>query len=144
MKPNTGWDTSGILPGALFIGFGRGFQTMLWLQHFNTRLNLRANYQGRGMVLAMAIAGVVAGWSPATAMALPPPEDTPEEILRTQIIIKARSPIDGKPISAAEYAQLQEQLQDPNRTATVDSDFAQLIFLLQARRVIRPILPFFP
>ena len=31
MKPNTGWDTSGILPGALFIGFEGGFQTMLWL-----------------------------------------------------------------------------------------------------------------
>ena len=38
---------------------------------------------------------------------LPPPEDTHEEILRTEIITEARSPIDGELLTAAEYAQLQ-------------------------------------
>jgi len=42
--------------------------------------------------------------TPAPATALPPPEDLPEEILRTEIITEARSPIDGQPLTAAEYA----------------------------------------
>ena len=45
----------------------------------------------------------------APAIALPPPDDLPEEILRTEIITEARSPIDGQPLTAAEYAQLQAQ-----------------------------------
>ena len=48
---------------------------------------------------------------PTPAIALPPPEDLPEEILRTEIITEARSPIDGQPITPAEYAKL--QLQQP-------------------------------
>ncbi len=48
---------------------------------------------------------------PTPVSALPPPEDLPEEILRTEIITEARSPIDGQPITPAEYAQL--QLQQP-------------------------------
>ncbi len=43
----------------------------------------------------------------ASLHALPPPEDLPEEILRTEIITEARSPIDGQPITPAEYIQLQ-------------------------------------
>jgi hypothetical protein len=54
---------------------------------------------------------VSAFWLLGTAevIALPPPEDLPEEILRTEIITEARSPIDGQPLTAAEYAQLQTQ-----------------------------------
>ncbi len=76
------------------------------------------------------------------ALALPPPEDTPEEILRTEIITEARSPLTGEPLSAAEYAVLMEQLQDPNRNPQVSPDLASLIALLQMRRVVKPILPF--
>ena len=78
------------------------------------------------------------------AIALPPPEDPPEEILRTEIIIETRSPIDGSPLSAAEYAELQAQLQAPPKHPSVSSDIQSLIFLLQIRRIIRPILPFIP
>ncbi|MFH7244839.1 MAG: hypothetical protein ACHWZW_18550 [Spirulina sp.] len=76
------------------------------------------------------------------ALALPPPEDTPEEILRTEIITEARSPLTGEPLSAADYAVLMEQLQDPNRNPQVSPEVAQLIALLQFRRVFKPILPF--
>lgn len=78
----------------------------------------------------------------APALALPPPEDTPEEILRTEIITEARSPLTGEPLSAAEYAVLMEQLQDPNRNPQVSQEITQLIGLLQFRRVFKPILPF--
>lgn len=76
------------------------------------------------------------------ALALPPPEDTPEEVLRTEIITEARSPLTGEPLSAAEYAVLMEQLEDPNRNPQVSPEIAQLIGLLQIRRVFKPVLPF--
>jgi hypothetical protein len=83
-------------------------------------------------------------WPFQVGFALPPADEVPEEVLRTRIITEARSPIDGEPLSAAEYARLQEQLQNVNDSGMVDSDLAQLIFLLQLRRVVKPILPFFP
>lgn len=74
-------------------------------------------------------------------MALPPPEDLPEEILRTEIIIQARSPIDGKPLNAAEYAHLQEQLQViPPRK--LDPKIRDQIFLLRIRKALLQVFPF--
>jgi hypothetical protein len=74
-------------------------------------------------------------------MAFPPAEDTPEEILRTEIIIDARSPIDGSPLTAAEYVQLQEQLQtSPPRK--LDPNIRQNIFLIRIRRVLLQLFPF--
>lgn len=74
-------------------------------------------------------------------MALPPPEDTPEEILRTEIIIDARSPIDGKPLSAAEYLELQEQLQQAP-PPTLNSTIRQQVFLLRLRKTLLQLFPF--
>lgn len=76
------------------------------------------------------------------AFSLPPPEDTPEEILRTEIITEARSPLTGEPMSASEYAELTETLRDPNRNPQVSPSVEGLIGLLQMRRVFKPILPF--
>ena len=80
----------------------------------------------------------------SSALALPPPDEIPEEILRTEVITEARSPIDGKPIPAADYAALQARLRDPNTDVIVDPELASLIQLLQFRRVLRPIIPFLP
>ena len=78
---------------------------------------------------------------PQAVRALPPPEDLPEEVLRTEIILEARSPLTGAPLTAAEYDQLQEEL---GRTDTplLSSQVRELIFLLQLRRVIKPFIPF--
>lgn len=75
---------------------------------------------------------------------LPPAEDVPEEILRTEIIFEARSPLDGTPLSPAEYAQLQAELAAPQTTLTLNSDIRFIILLLQARRAFKPIIPFLP
>lgn len=75
------------------------------------------------------------------ALALPPPEDTPEEILRTEIILEARSPLDGTVLTAAEYDQLQEELRR-NQATLLSPDIRELIFLLQLRRAVRPFVPF--
>ncbi|MBF2078768.1 MAG: glutathione S-transferase [Synechococcales cyanobacterium T60_A2020_003] len=75
------------------------------------------------------------------AAALPPPEDTPEEVLRTEIILEARSPLDGEPLTAAEYAELQDYLSrypEPE----IAPEIRQLIRLLYLRRAIRSVFPF--
>jgi len=77
----------------------------------------------------------------AAVMALPPPEDIPEEILRTEIIIDARSPIDGKPVSAAEYVELQAQLQKVP-PPQLNIKLRQTVFLLRIRKVLLQLFPF--
>jgi hypothetical protein len=76
------------------------------------------------------------------AFGLPSPEDVPEEVLRTEIITQARSPIDGKPLTAAEYAQLKAQLAERSTPVEINSKFRQLIFLLNLRHFLRTITPF--
>lgn len=87
---------------------------------------------------------IAATWlKPSPVMALPPAEDLPEEILRTEIILEGRSPIDGKSLSAAEYENLQEQLTQNRFTPEISPDIQQLIFLLQIRKFIKTIIPFY-
>ncbi|MBD2774419.1 hypothetical protein [Iningainema tapete] len=76
-----------------------------------------------------------------SVLALPPPEDTPEEILRTEIITAARSPVDGKPLTAAEYIQLQGQLQK-RPTPTLNTKIRENIFLLRLRKTLLQLFPF--
>ncbi|MBF2036192.1 MAG: glutathione S-transferase [Leptolyngbyaceae cyanobacterium T60_A2020_046] len=76
----------------------------------------------------------------APGFALPPPEDPPEEVLRTEIITDARSPLTGEPLTAAEYAALQEQLQTRD-DHLLPSDLRELVFLLQLRRVLQLVVP---
>ena len=79
------------------------------------------------------------------AQGLPLPEDTPEEVLRTEIITEARSPVDGKPLTAAEYAELQVQLQAvPPLKSQVSPKVKELITLLRLRKLIRTVVPFLP
>ncbi|MBD2259848.1 hypothetical protein H6G13_19965 [Pseudanabaena sp. FACHB-2040] len=89
---------------------------------------------GGGMVLSLAQPGA----------SLPPPEDIPEEILRTEIITEARSPLDGQLLSPAEYAQLQEQLQNSSDMQTLPAQVREVIFLLQLRRGLRRFIPIIP
>ncbi|HEY9876933.1 MAG TPA: hypothetical protein V6D29_00695 [Leptolyngbyaceae cyanobacterium] len=97
----------------------------------------------RFAIVAMGVGMVFMGLLPPSG-ALPPPEDVPEEILRTEIITEARSPIDGQPLSAAEYAKLQEELQNPNDSGIAPANFREAVFLLQIRRILKPILPIIP
>ncbi len=76
------------------------------------------------------------------ALSLPPPEDTPEEVLRTEIITQARSPVDGKLLTAAEYAQLQAQLESGPAVPQLSPEVRQNIFLLRLLKLIRTVIPF--
>lgn len=77
--------------------------------------------------------------------ALPPAEDHPEEVLRAQIITGARSPITGKPMTAAEYAQLQTELQTPPPTRVeVEPKLRRTVGLLKLRKFLKTFFPFIP
>ena len=80
---------------------------------------------------------------PLPCVALPPTEDIPEEVLRTEIILEGRSPIDGEPLSAGEYEQLQAKLKESAFDPEIDSDIQQLIILLQIRKLFKTIIPFY-
>ena len=75
--------------------------------------------------------------------ALPPTEDIPEEVLRTEIILEGRSPIDGKPLSAAEYEELKLELAQSSNDPQINSDLKEVIFLLQLRKIVKTIIPFY-
>jgi hypothetical protein len=91
-------------------------------------------------ITSIAIAVGSSGLKPA--LSLPPVDDIPEEILRTEIITAARSPIDGKTLTAAEYIELQAQLRvvPPPK---LDSEIRDRIFLLQLRKALLQFFPFF-
>ena len=78
----------------------------------------------------------------AKTIALPPPEDIPEEILRTEIITQARSPIDGKLLTASEYAQLTAKLQQRTFPPKLSPKLRETVFLLRLRRLIKQFFPF--
>ncbi|WP_251956366.1 hypothetical protein [Nostoc commune] len=92
------------------------------------------------VVIPVTLVILSSNWG-SEVIALPPPEDTPEEILRTKIIIEARSPIDGKLLTAAEYIQLQAQLQlaPPPK---LDPKIRDQIFLLRLRKTLLQFFPF--
>lgn len=91
--------------------------------------------QGVIVALLLATTGQV-------SVALPPPEDLPEEVLRTEIITEARSPMNGELLSAAEYAELQAQLKESEYPPQVSSELRQQIFLLNLSRLWNLVNPF--
>lgn len=80
---------------------------------------------------------------PQYCVALPPEGDIPEEILRTEIILEGRSPVDGKALSARDYEELQADLRESPFAPEIEGDLQQLIFLLQIRKLIKTIIPFY-
>lgn len=92
--------------------------------------------------ISMAIASIPLGYKPA--LALPPASDIPEEVLRTEIILEARSPVDGKPLTAAQYAQLQGFLQTRRTPPQLNTKVRDTIFLLRLRQTLRTFFPFLP
>jgi hypothetical protein len=76
------------------------------------------------------------------SIALPPPEDIAEEVLRTEIITEARSPIDGKPVTAAEYAEIEAKLKKSPFPPQLNPKLRHLVFLLRIRKLLNTITPF--
>lgn len=75
-------------------------------------------------------------------VALPPPEDTPEAVLRTKIILEARSRIDGQPLTPTQYALLEAELAESPYPPELSPELQQFIFLLQIRQMLQILTPF--
>ncbi|MGD1902509.1 MAG: hypothetical protein ACFB9N_09750 [Geitlerinemataceae cyanobacterium] len=88
-----------------------------------------------------AIGLTLAIGSAPRAVALPPPEETPEEVLRNELIFEARSPVDGEPLTAAEYARLQAELAEPEYEQPVDPAIQEAVFWLRVLRAVRILTP---
>ncbi|WP_211167730.1 hypothetical protein [Pseudanabaena yagii] len=74
-------------------------------------------------------------------------EDTPEEVLRAEIYTDARSPIDGKQLSAAEYTELMEKMRSLDSIPPEDlvsPKVREVIDLLKLRKFLRQFIPFIP
>jgi len=70
------------------------------------------------------------------------PEDQPEEVLRTEIILEARSPIDGEPLSAEEYIIIQDQIAQNDVEIEIKPEIKKLVFLLRLRKLLKSLTPF--
>lgn len=88
--------------------------------------------------------------NPATAIAAPPSApaitpDIPEEILQTEVITSGRSPIDNRPLTATEYAELQLEIDRLNETPpSVSRDVKNVIGYLKLRKFLKTVIPFIP
>ncbi|WP_271252147.1 hypothetical protein [Pseudanabaena sp. Chao 1811] len=74
-------------------------------------------------------------------------EDAPEEVLRAEIYTDARSPIDGKQLSAAEYTELMEKMRSLDNIPPEDlvsPKVREVIDLLKLRKFLRQFIPFIP
>jgi hypothetical protein len=74
-------------------------------------------------------------------------EDTPEEVLRAEIYTDARSPIDGKQLTAAEYTELMEKLRSLDSIPPEDfvsPKVREVIGLLKLRKFLKQFIPFIP
>ena len=100
-------------------------------------------WQAKGAI-ALGLFLLVESWA-SVALALPPVEDIPEEVLRTQIILDARSPIDGRPMTPADYAELQNKLNAPiEQPVELSGKLVNTVRLLKLRKFVKKYLPFIP
>lgn len=94
------------------------------------------------LIPAFSCGLLVLGIAGGKAIALPPSDDIPEEVLQMEIITEARSPLNGEPLTAAEYAELQAQLATSPYDPEVSAELQHLIFLLRLRRLLNTFIPF--
>ncbi|MGF1672797.1 MAG: hypothetical protein ACFCUV_03825 [Rivularia sp. (in: cyanobacteria)] len=94
------------------------------------------------LTTVIGILGEIFTYHKTPVIALPPKIDIAEEILRTEIIIEARSPVDGKPLSPAEYAQLQAELKTRPYPPQLSPKVRDTVFLLRLRKILKTIFPF--
>ncbi|TVQ46004.1 MAG: hypothetical protein EA365_06595 [Gloeocapsa sp. DLM2.Bin57] len=76
-----------------------------------------------------------------SALSLPDPEDIPEEVLRTEIVLEGRSPIDGEPVTLTEYVELRNQISQSRFPPNLDPEIRHQVFLLELLKFLRIFTP---
>jgi hypothetical protein len=97
------------------------------------------------MKSVVIITSILLASGPTIASGLPPATDQPEEILRTEVITNARSPLNNQPMTATQYAEQQTEITTLNQVPPKVSDKVRnTIALLKLRKFIKTVLPFIP
>jgi hypothetical protein len=74
-----------------------------------------------------------------------PATDIPEEVLQTEVITSGRSPIDNRPLTATEYAELKTEIDRTNQTPPkLSNKLRNTMALLKLRKFVKTMLPFIP
>jgi hypothetical protein len=81
---------------------------------------------------------------PAQAIDLPSDSDIPEEVLRAELILEGRSPVDGKALSATEFAELivntKQQIELENAmAATSNPKLKETLLLIRLRSFLKSV-----
>ncbi len=71
--------------------------------------------------------------------------EIPEEVLQTEVVTTARSPIDNRPLTATEYAELKTEIDRANQVPPkLSNKLRNTVALLKLRKFIKTVLPFIP
>lgn len=81
-------------------------------------------------------------WDYSSGFTLPPPHDIPEEILATEIITEARSPLNNEKLTTEEYATLKTELRESKYPPQLNSEIRHRVFLLRLLNLMRKVSPF--
>jgi hypothetical protein len=74
-----------------------------------------------------------------------PVTEIPEEVLQTEVITNGRSPIDNRPLTATEYAELKTEIDRTNQVPPrLSNKLRNAVALLKLRKFIKTVLPFIP
>jgi hypothetical protein len=97
-------------------------------------------------IVLLVLACVSIGNPRVQAAELPAIEpDLPEEVLRSEILLDGRSPFDGKRLTATEYAELQQEIEQANAVEPqLASQIRRLVGLIKFRKFIKQVLPIVP
>ncbi len=124
------------------IGEIKGRLLSIHYSPFTTKMSLKITIYLAQMCLWMTIFGQLV--LPVRADTIPLDRDIPEEILRAEIITEARSPIDGRALSATEFAELvvETKQQLDRSSAELGNGSAKIkdtLFLLRLRSFLRSV-----
>jgi hypothetical protein len=95
----------------------------------------------------LGIVAVAIVLMPCPARATEPftPEEIPEEVLRSEILLDGRSSFTGERLSATEYAEMQSEIEKMNAVEPqVASKLRNLVGLIKLRKFIKTVLPIVP
>lgn len=81
-------------------------------------------------------------WDYSSGLTLPPPDDIPEEVLATEIITEARSPLNNEELTTEEYTTLKTEQAESKYPPQLSSEVRHTVFLLRILNLMRKVSPF--
>jgi hypothetical protein len=116
---------------------------MIYSQLIRQSRRIRLNKWAIGMLLLTSISMGNTRVQAAESPTIEP--DLPEEVLRSEILLDGRSPFDGKRLTATEYAELQQEIEQANAVEPqISPKIRGLVGRLKFRKFIKRVLPIMP